>query len=84
MGAEPPECGNVEMGPQGISLHVENGPMTESDTLIGADGVHSLLRRSFIPNSNLNVLPYVMFNGRRSVTLEDISMNSSHIWQARR
>lgn len=60
----------VEMTPQGISLHIENEPMIRSDTLIGADGVHSLLRRSFIPKSCLNVLPYVVFNGRRSITIE--------------
>ena len=62
---------SVEIGPQRISLHVENGPMIKSDALIGADGIYSLLRKSIIPNSKLNVLPYVVFNGRRSVTLED-------------
>ena len=62
---------SVEMTPQGILLHVENEPVIESDTIIGADGVHSLLRHSFIPSSHLNVLPYVVFNGRRSITLED-------------
>ena len=45
--------------------------MIESDTVIGADGVHSLLRKSFIPSSYLNVLPYVVFYGRRSITLEN-------------
>lgn len=62
---------SVEMTPQGVSLHMENEPMIESDTLVGADGVHSLLRKSFIPSSHLNVLPYVVFNGRRNITLED-------------
>lgn len=62
---------SVDMTSQGISLHIENGPMIESDTLIGADGVHSLLRKSFIPNSHLTVLPYVVFNGRHSITLKD-------------
>lgn len=61
----------VEATPRGVSLHTENGSMMESDTLIGADGVHSLLRKSLIPNSRLNVLPYVVFNGRRSITMED-------------
>lgn len=62
---------SVELNPQGISFHVEKGVMMESDTLVGADGVHSLLRKLFIPDSYLNVLPYVVFNGRRSITLED-------------
>lgn len=62
---------SVEMSLQGILLHVENEPMIESDTIVGADGVHSLLRQSFIPSSHLHVLPYVVFNGRRKMTLED-------------
>ncbi|KAF6230277.1 hypothetical protein HO133_004617 [Letharia lupina] len=62
---------SVKMTPQEISLHVENGPTIASDTIIGADGVHSQLRKSFIPSSCLNVLPYVVFNGRRSITLQD-------------
>ena len=61
----------VEMNPQGISLHLENGPVIRSHILIGADGVHSLLRKSLIPKSCLNVLPYVVFNGRRSITIEE-------------
>ena len=61
----------VEMKPHGISLHVEKGPVIESDALIGADGVHSLLRRLFITDSDLNILPYVVFNGRRSISAEE-------------
>lgn len=61
----------VEMTPRGVSLHIENGPMMRSDSLVAADGVHSVLRKSFIPSCHLNVLPYVVFNGRRSITLED-------------
>lgn len=62
---------SVEMIPQGILLHVENEPVTESDIIIGADGVHSLLRHFFIPSSHLIVLPYVVFNSRRNITRED-------------
>ena len=61
---------SVQMIPQGTLLHVANGPMIESDTLVGADGVHSLIRKSFFPHCDLNVLPYVVYNGRRSITLE--------------
>ena len=56
---------SVEMTPQGIAVYVENGPTIERDALVGADRVHSLLRKLFIPNSYLDILPYVVFNGRR-------------------
>lgn len=61
----------VQMMPQGISLQLGDGSTMKSDTLVGADGVHSLIRKSFFPNCNPHVLPYVVFNGRRSITIED-------------
>ena len=54
----------VQVIPHGVSLEIENGPTIESETLIGADGVHSLIRNSSF------VLPYDVFYGRRSITLE--------------
>ena len=54
----------VRIIPHGVSLEIEDGPNIESNTLIGADGVHSLIRNSFF------VLPYDVFNGSRSITLE--------------
>ena len=66
------QCVNtVQITPQGILMRVENGPMQEIDTLIGADGVHSLIRKSLVPSCDLNVLPCVVFNGRRSITLKE-------------
>lgn len=62
---------SVEMTPQGVLLRIEDEPTIESDTIVGADGVHSLLRKSFIPKSHIKVLPFVVFNGRRNITLQD-------------
>ena len=54
----------VQTTPHGVSLEIEDEPTIESDTLIGADGVHSLIRNSVF------VLPYDVFDGKRSITLE--------------
>lgn len=62
---------DVHMMPQGISLQLEDGSTMKSETLVGADGVHSLIRKSFFPNCDFHVLPYVVFNGRRSIAIED-------------
>ena len=35
--------------------------------LIGADGVHSQVRNSIIRNSEMKILPFVVFNGRRRI-----------------
>jgi 2-polyprenyl-6-methoxyphenol hydroxylase-like FAD-dependent oxidoreductase len=48
-------------------LHFERGQQVESDIVIAADGPHSALRQSVLPDSKLNVLPYVAYNGKRRI-----------------
>jgi 2-polyprenyl-6-methoxyphenol hydroxylase-like FAD-dependent oxidoreductase len=49
------------------TLHFANGEQVQSDIIIGADGVHSSLRKSLLPESQLNILPIVVFNGKRRI-----------------
>lgn len=51
----------------GSTLHFENGHTLQSDIVIGADGVHSSLRQSRLPESQLTILPFVVFNGKRRI-----------------
>lgn len=39
-----------------------------ADIIIGADGVHSTIRRNFLKEAKPKVLPYVTFNSKRRVT----------------
>jgi 2-polyprenyl-6-methoxyphenol hydroxylase-like FAD-dependent oxidoreductase len=48
-------------------LHFENGQTIESDIIVGVDGVHSSLRKSLLPKSELDILPFVVFNGKRRI-----------------
>jgi tyrosinase len=48
-------------------LHFENGQAIESDVIVGADGVHSSLRKSLLSKSELEILPFVVFNGKRRI-----------------
>lgn len=52
-------------------LIFENGQTWRSDLVVGADGVHSQMRRLLMHNSSPKVLPYVVFNGKRQIT-EDV------------
>ncbi|KAI0011926.1 FAD/NAD(P)-binding domain-containing protein [Xylariaceae sp. FL0662B] len=54
---------------QGLDVQWENAleRKLESACVIGADGPHSNTRKSLSPNTPLNVLPYVAFNGKRRV-----------------
>jgi tyrosinase len=49
------------------TLHFENGQTLQNDIIIGADGVHSSLRKRLVPESQLNILPFVVFNGKRRI-----------------
>ncbi|KAJ4861975.1 hypothetical protein T069G_02929 [Trichoderma breve] len=60
----------VEEAPSGMILHMQNGQKLESTCIIGADGPHSITRKSLSPNTSFNVLPYVAFNGARHVKRE--------------
>ncbi|KAH9875642.1 hypothetical protein IAQ61_003106 [Plenodomus lingam] len=67
---------NVEATDQtGPIFHLANGEVLQPDFVIAADGVHSSIRRAFVPTTQLEVLPLVAFNGKRRVdaqTFEDV------------
>lgn len=55
----------VEQTPSGTVLRFQDGRKVESDFVIGADGPHSRTRQCLLPDTALNVLPIVAYNGRR-------------------
>ena len=62
---------DVETSSQKVTIQVHNERPVESHVLIGSDGVHSQVRKSLVPNIQLKVLPYVVFNGKRRMALKD-------------
>jgi 2-polyprenyl-6-methoxyphenol hydroxylase-like FAD-dependent oxidoreductase len=46
-------------------LNLKNNEKVESAFVVDTSGVHSTIRKSLLPNSQLNVLPYVVFRGTR-------------------
>jgi len=48
-----------------ITLCLDNEQKVQSDMVIGADGPHSALRKTLLPESELTILPYVAYNGKR-------------------
>ena len=61
---------DVETSAQKISVDILREESIEARLLIGADGVHSQVRKSLAPQVQLKVLPYVVFNGTRKISLE--------------
>ncbi|KAH7075264.1 hypothetical protein FB567DRAFT_452739 [Paraphoma chrysanthemicola] len=44
-----------------------NGQEVQTSVVVGADGPHSALRNSLLPEIQLAVLPFVVFNGKRRI-----------------
>jgi len=47
------------------TLHFKDTKDVQSNFLVDASGVHSQIRKSLLPKSELNILPYVVFRGTR-------------------
>ena len=50
-----------------MRLHLKGGQKLDNSVTIGVDGPHSNTRKSLSPNTPLEVLPFVAFNGKRQV-----------------
>ena len=61
---------DIETSPSKVIVRIQDEQPIESDVLIGADGVHSQVRKSLAPDIQLKVLPFVVFNGKRKFTLD--------------
>ena len=61
----------IEATAQKIILRLKDNETIETEVLIGTDGVHSQVRKSLAPDIKLQVLPFVVFNGRRRMTIPD-------------
>jgi hypothetical protein len=58
----------VEEAPEGhVVLCLPNSQKLDSNCVIGVDGPHSNTRNPISPRTELNVLPFVAFNGKRRV-----------------
>ncbi|KAK2605993.1 hypothetical protein QQS21_003619 [Conoideocrella luteorostrata] len=61
----------VKESPLGMTVCLQNGQQLQSACIVGVDGPHSNTRKSFLPNTPLDVLPFVAFNGRRQIKRVD-------------
>lgn len=58
---------NVTTSSEGIIVQLKDGNEVHGKVLIGADGVHSRVRRQLAPEIKLEVLPYVVYRGKRCI-----------------
>ncbi|KAF1937112.1 FAD/NAD(P)-binding domain-containing protein [Clathrospora elynae] len=65
----------LESTPRGPRLQFDNGESCSANLVVGADGVHSTVRKSLLPSTRLNILPYIAYHGKRKMdrkTFNDI------------
>jgi tyrosinase len=80
---------SIESSPQGSRLEFNNGESCSAKLVIGADGVHSTVRKLLLPSASPDILPYVAFNGKRRVdrkTFEvvyELAMKGSNVIEAK-
>lgn len=53
----------------GLSLLFENGETVETPFVVGAEGVHSQVRKIFCPSTTANVVLFTVYNGKRRLDL---------------
>ena len=58
-------------GSKTVTATFENGDRRSTECLIGCDGPHSITRKSLSSALKLQVLPYVVFNGKRDISLRN-------------
>ncbi|KAF8866424.1 FAD/NAD(P)-binding domain-containing protein [Acephala macrosclerotiorum] len=58
---------NVSMDGPKLLLEFKNKENVYSKFIIDTSGVHSQVKRAFVPKPNLSVLPYVCFRGTRNI-----------------
>src|SRR5690606_16094450 len=51
-------CRRIEQRSGGVQVEFEDGSTAEGDVLIAADGIHSAIRRSFLPDSRARYAGY--------------------------
>ena len=61
---------DIETSQHKVIVRIQDEQPIESDILIGADGVHSQVRKSLAPDIQLKVLPFVVFNGKRRLSID--------------
>lgn len=58
----------IQTGEKAQTLHFENGQQAEASLIISAEGPHSSIRKTISPATEIKVLPYAVYNGKRRIS----------------
>jgi 2-polyprenyl-6-methoxyphenol hydroxylase-like FAD-dependent oxidoreductase len=74
------ECIGVEQDPDGVTAHFANGASARGTMLIGADGLHSAVRRYLVGETEIRYSGYTAWRGCTEVDQHPIPSNLIRWW----
>jgi 2-polyprenyl-6-methoxyphenol hydroxylase-like FAD-dependent oxidoreductase len=74
------ECVSIEQDPDGVTAHFANGTSARGTMLIGADGLHSAVRRHLVGETELRYSGYAAWRGCIDVEQHPIPNNVIRWW----
>jgi 2-polyprenyl-6-methoxyphenol hydroxylase-like FAD-dependent oxidoreductase len=74
------ECVGVEQDPDGVTAHFANGETARGTMLIGADGLHSAVRRYLVGETEVRYSGYTAWRGCTEVEQHPIPSNLIRWW----
>jgi len=75
-------CTGVEQGPRGALAHLGDGSEVEADVIVGADGIHSVVRRDLFGADAPRFTGCICWRGmaRRDAVAQDINVAEGTMW----
>jgi len=73
-------CTGFQQDDEGVTAHFANGQSERADLLIGADGIHSPLRRQLFPEVALRYSGYIAWRGVVAAADENLRGISREYW----
>lgn len=73
-------CSGFQQDDEGVTVHFANGSSARADLLIGADGIHSQVRRHLFPEVGLRYSGYIAWRGVVAAGEENLRGISREYW----
>ena len=73
-------CTGFEQDPDGVTVCFSDGSTQRADLLVGADGIHSVVRRQLFPGVTLRYAGYPAWRGVVTLERQSLAPGTSELW----
>ncbi|KAF2168326.1 hypothetical protein M409DRAFT_21763 [Zasmidium cellare ATCC 36951] len=72
---------DAKEGANGVVVKLSTGEEIKSQVVVGGDGVHSIVRKTYVsPETEFVILPFVVLNGKRRLSLKEFEEMGFDSW----